>query len=173
MILRKIDINLYKVIYTNDETGLINSNPNLIYTTDEDDSYSGYYMLDANGKYVPDDAKELEEIKSIKLQEVKNSFENSLQHGILNSSLGFPVDNRRYLDKNDKDNVQGLIDLNIPSVEFNDSNGNFHTLTLSDLILLKSEMIQDGLKKYQDRWNLENSIKQCSTIDELLLISTQ
>lgn len=130
-------------------------------------------MLDSNNNYVPDQTKELEEIKNIKLQEVKNSFEQSLHHGVLNSSLGFPVDNRRYLDKNDKDNVQSLIDLNTTSVEFNDANGVFHTLTLDDLKILKSEMVRDGLEKYQYKWNLENSINQCSTIDEILSVSTQ
>jgi len=173
MILRKIDTNLYKVIYSNDESKLLLSNPNLIHTTDEDSAYSGYYMLDENSKYVPDELSEFNEIKSIKLQEVKNTFNHSLQYGVVTSSLGFTVDNRRYSNKNDKDNVQGLIDLGIPSVEFGDSEGNFHVISADDLLILRSEMIQDGLAKYQRKWALEHSINSCTTIDELLSISTQ
>ncbi len=85
--------------------------------------------------------------------------------------MGFPVDNRRSGDKFDRDNVESLIALNTDPVTFKDSNGDFHSLTLADLSILKTEMIQDGLAIYQKKWTLESQINNATTIEELEAIT--
>jgi len=176
MILRPIDENLYKEIiisHNSTESQTLLENPELISVADINSAHSGYYSKNELNQYVPNVEKELIELKSIKLEEVANKFENELMHGVMPSSLGFTVDNRRCADKNDKDNVIGLIDLGYESIQFKDSDGEFHVLSAADLLILKSEMTQDGLMKYQTKWNLENSIDSCTTISELDSISTQ
>lgn len=86
-------------------------------------------------------------LKAWKLQEIKDKLLNEYQNGSFLCSLGFRVDNRRYEDKNDKDNVQSLIDLGIPY--FKDSDNLMHQLSLADMAQIKKEMSEDGLSKYQ------------------------
>ena len=43
-------------------------------------------------------------------------------------------------------------------------------LSLDDLRTLKQEMIQDGLSKYQWKWNKENEVMSATTIEDLIEI---
>lgn len=175
MILRQIGANLYIELELSPGVAIehmLQENPTLISTTDLNSSSSGYYSL-VDELYIPNEDKELEELTVIKLEEVFNKFENDLKNGTMLSSLGFTVDNRRYADKNDKDNVQGLIDLGILEAQFKDADGGFHIVSAADLETLKLEMTQDGLGKYQVKWGLENLINNCTTLLELESINTQ
>ena len=109
--------------------------------------------------------EKLEIIKERKLLELNEEFSKQFQYGQFVSSLGFKVDNRRYGDKNDKDNIQSLMDLDINV--FKDADGNFHNLTLEQLQIIKNEMAGDGLKKYQIKWYFEGLIQ--ATDDPVLL----
>jgi len=116
---------------------------------------------------ISDEASDIEELKIQKLDEVYNKFDDLMTNGTFTSSLGFEVDNRRGGGKDDKDNVSSLIDLGAETVYFRDANNNFHELTTDDLIILKQEMIQDGLGKYQWKWDKENEIMSAETLDAL------
>lgn len=107
----------------------------------------------------------LEENKQEALGFILQWFEEQFKTGSFVSSLGFRVDNRRYGDKNDRDNVSGLLKLGITT--FRDSDGNFHNLTTEQLTLLEQEMIQDGLMKYQMKWQHEAMIAIKETPEEV------
>ncbi len=107
-------------------------------------------------------------LKTQKLQEIKDKLLNEYQNGSFLCSLGFRVDNRRYEDKNDKDNVQSLIDLGIPY--FKDSDNVMHTLTMDNMTQIKKEMSEDGLSKYQKKWALQDAVNNATTIEELQAI---
>ena len=107
----------------------------------------------------------LDVIKGRKLSELTDIFEKQFQYGKFLSSLGFYVDNRRYGDKNDKDNIQSLIDIGI--TVFKDADNNFHNVTLEQLQIIKLEMTQDGLKKYQTKWYYEGLIQSAQSVEEL------
>lgn len=109
----------------------------------------------------------LEENKIEAKELVSEWFSSEFQYGTMISSLGFTVDNRRYSDKNDKDNLAGLIKLNIPQAYYKDTNGETHLLTRDQMILLEQEMIADGLGKYQQKWTREAIIDGATTIEEI------
>ena len=107
----------------------------------------------------------LEDNKAEAAQYVLQWFEEQFKTGTFTSSLGFRVDNRRYGDKNDRDNVSGLLKLGITT--FRDADGNFHNLSIEQLTTLEQEMIQDGLMKYQIKWQHEQAIQQCGDVQSV------
>jgi len=133
-------------------------------------SVSGYYTQ-VNGVIEVNLQKELEVLKAQKMELVSLKFDSLMAGGNFDCSLGFNVDNRRGDGKDDKDNVNSLIDLGNEPVYFKDTTNSFHALTIADLKTLKQEMIQDGLGKYQWKWTKQNEIMQATTIQELEAIT--
>lgn len=113
----------------------------------------------------------LKAAKEAALQRVKNGFENEFSIHKFTSSLGFECDNRRYGSKNDKDNLQSIIDLaeanGDSAIMWVDAAGVEHTLTLADAKTLKNEMSADGLAQYHKKWQLESDIEAAVTVDSL------
>ena len=107
----------------------------------------------------------LEVLKEQKQNELNIAFDNQFQYGKFQCSFGFMVDNRRYGNKNDKDNIQSLIDIGINI--FKDADGEFHQLSPEQLYQIKLEMTADGLKKYQTKWYFEGLIQSAQTNEEL------
>jgi len=134
-------------------------------------SISGFYIYDpGTDTYSTDLNKDLDELKNQRMDEIFNKFNDLMVAGTFESSLGFTADNRRGDGKDDKDNVSSLIDLGQEPVYFRDHDNQFHSLTIADLQTLKQEMIQDGLGKYQWKWNKESEVMGATTIEELQLI---
>lgn len=121
--------------------------------------YNGKKVTYENGVFSFDFDTE----KQNKLNEVSEKFLQMFKSGtFISPTLGFEVDNRRYADKFDKDNVESLIvELSDmapgTTVQFKAVDG-FHELNLSQLETLKKEMIVDGLSKHQWKWVKENEI---------------
>jgi hypothetical protein len=152
----------------NDEDQFIELNPEYIKIDDLPYSESGVYKYAEDGvTIIPSVEDELEKYKTIKMEEVLMRFDDMMFNGTFMTSFGFEADNRRGNGKNDKDNVQSLIDLGQEPVYFRDAVGSFHALTIQDLMTLKQEMIQDGLSKYQWKWSKENEIMTASTLEDL------
>jgi len=167
MILRQSGQDLIKVTLPQNttETAFIEMNPEFIQAPDLY-SISGYYQ-NTTGTIEVNLQKELEVLKTHKMNLVSSKFDDMMAEGSFDCSLGFNVDNRRGGGKDDKDNVGSLIDLGNEPVYFKDTANNFHVLTIADLKILKQEMIQDGLGKYQWKWTKQNEIMQSTTIQEL------
>ena len=135
-------------------------------------SISGYYKFDPEypediTRIQTDGVKDLEVLRKQKLEEIFNKFDDLMTEGSFETSLGFWTDNRRGNGKDDKDNVNSLIDLGNEPVYFRDKDGEFHSLTLDDLRTLKQEMIQDGLGKYQWKWDKEAAVVDAETVQDL------
>jgi len=169
MILRKDgdDLILIETEY-DDEDQFVALNPGFIKVENLPYSISGFYKYDIDGNIVTNDEKDLQELKRQRMMEIQDKFNDMLNEGYFESSLGFVVDNRRGNGKDDKDNVSSLIDMGQEPVYFRDHNNNFQSLTLDQLRTLKQEMIQDGLSKYQWKWNKENEIMSAETIDDVM-----
>jgi hypothetical protein len=168
MILRKEENLLIDTdIGNRTEDQFIELNPGFIKVDTLPYSASGYYTYDEDHNIIVDNTKELEQLKMEKMEEVLIHFDELMFHGIFDCSLGFRADNRRGDGKDDKDNIQSLIDLGNEPVYFKDADNQFHSLTLEELHTLKQEMIQDGLSKYQWKWNKENEVMSAETIEDL------
>ena len=78
----------------------------------------------------------------------------------ITSSLGFKVN----ADANSLENVNTLIDLNANI--FRDFDNEIHKVSLDDLKIIKSEIQQNVVNLYQQKWKYEEIIKNAS-ISEL------
>jgi len=167
MILKKQDTKyiLIESDLIQNEQEFIEKNPDYIYVEELPYSISGVYIYDK--EFLPDEEADLNELKQQKLQEIEDKFNDMLNSGKFLCSKGFYVDNRRTGTKNDKDNVQSLIDLGQEPVYFKDADNNFQTLTLDDLKTIKQEMIQDGLQKYQYKWEKQQEVMEAKDINTL------
>ncbi len=170
MILRKDGDSLICVDIGSRDTEdyFIEMNPDFIKAQGLPYSVSGYYKYDIDGEtIILDEEQELHVLKNIKMLEIIETFDSLMAGGQFETSLGFITDNRRGEGKDDKDNVQSLIELGQEPVYFKDANNGFHVLTIADMVILKQEMILDGLGKYQWKWTKENEIMNASSIEEL------
>lgn len=122
------------------------------------------WLLEGNN---PEPEHTLEELKQLKLQEIKKGFKNEFKVGMIQSSLGFPVDARRWEEKNDLENLQSLIKLNQYPIYFKDADGNIQELTEENAKTLEQELIQACLNRYQKKWQLEEQINNATTTEEL------
>ena len=79
------------------------------------------------------------------------------------SSLGFVVDG----DARSRDNLSGLINIGVEPVAFRDHDNGDHQLTLADLRTLLKEAQMNGAMLYQQKWQIQEAIRKCGTLDEL------
>jgi len=142
----------------------------MLYDTPFGKIYSDQPVLESG---YPQDVEDfiLSEHKKNKKKEVGESFEREFKYRAFVSSLGFNCDNRRYGSKNDRDNLQALIDIEVEPILWKDADGVDRSITLADAEVLKKEMAIDGLSRYQIKWVKEKSIDAALTKDELDLIS--
>lgn len=114
--------------------------------------------------------KSFEETLEQRLEVISTKFLDMFKVGTFTSSLGFPVDNRRYAEKHDKDNVNTMINTmertGMTEATFMDAEGKPHVLPLADWKILLAEMEADGLSKYQWKWTKEAEVKACETVEE-------
>lgn len=115
-------------------------------------------------------SKSLNLLKKEALNNVKRKFSSKFASGVFESALGFPVDCRRYQEKNDLENLVNLEALGFP-VSWMDANGNLQTLSEEQVQLLKNEMRVFGLSLYQKKWQLTNQIEAATTAEELNAIN--
>jgi hypothetical protein len=104
--------------------------------------------------------KTIEQLYEQKRSEIISKFNNELDRGVVESSLGFPVDARRSGRHNDKDNVQTLINMGQEPVQFKCADNQFRELTLSDLQIILNELSQKWLWLYQHKFEKENALGQ-------------
>ncbi len=160
-------------VNVDDEELFLEINPDFIKCTNIPYSISGFYKFEEGTEnltpptFLINEERELEALKNMKMDEVESEFEYIMEEGSFTCSLGFNIDNRRGNNKDDKDNVSSLIDLNNEPIYFKDTDNNFQILTVDDLKIMKTEMIQDGLSKYQWKWTKQNEIMSTTTLDEL------
>ena len=101
--------------------------------------------------------------REFKLKELKdrvNRLKGNNSEMYITSSLGFKVN----ADTNSLENLNTLIDLNANI--FRDFDNKIHKVSLDDLKIIKSEIQQNVVNLYQQKWKYEEIIKKAS-ISEL------
>ena len=134
-----------------------------IYDEQSDILPSWVKMTEEEVKAFFNPTKTLEESKSEKLSEIKLAFSNEQESGHTTSSLGFEVDATR----RSKDDIESLLYVDEFPVRFRDYNNEFHDLSKEQVEVLKREIIAYGLSTYQKKWDLEEAVKNATTIEEL------
>ena len=110
----------------------------------------------------------LAELKGFKLMQVKNAtegFDSKRKDPSMffKSSLGFSVDG----DARSRDNLSGLINIGVEPVAFRDHDNVDHSLNLADIETLLREARKNVALLYQQKWQIQEAIRKCGTLDEL------
>ncbi|MFV0626174.1 MAG: DUF4376 domain-containing protein [Alphaproteobacteria bacterium] len=111
--------------------------------------------------------KSIEQAKSDKLSEIKTVFNHEQENGHCASSLGFEIDATRL----SKDDIESLLYVDLFPIKFRDHDNDFHDLTKEQAETLKKEIIAYGLAVYQKKWELEEAIKNATTIEDVEAVS--
>ncbi len=112
---------------------------------------------------VPEPTEEelLAQAKSAKLSELNTKFSAWREDGAtLVSSLGFEAD----ADEKANDDVSGLVILG-KSATFMDADNQPHVLTIDQLKVLQTEIIESGVAAYETKWAYRNAVNSATTVD--------
>lgn len=111
-----------------------------------------------------------ESIRTKKLGELSQKHHEAEEIGVIQSSLGFPVDANERANRD----VSGLISqmemTGFDKTQFCDANNDFHEVTLDNLKTMKLELIQYAQSLYATKWQLRAAIEAAKTVDELNVI---
>lgn len=109
----------------------------------------------------------LPKVRERKLLELDESWQVAESTGVIQSSLGFPVDANQRANRD----VSGLISQfemsSVTTTQFCDANNDFHEVTLDNLKVLQLELIQYAQSLYATKWQLRAAIEAAKTADEL------
>ena len=110
----------------------------------------------------------LAEMKGFKLMQVKNAtegFDSKRKDPSMffKSSLGFSVDG----DARSRENLDGLAFLGSEPVAFRDHDNMDHSLNLADIETLLREARKNVALLYQQKWQIQEAIRKCETLDAL------
>ena len=110
----------------------------------------------------------LAEMKGFKLMQVKNAtegFDSKRKDPSMffKSSLGFNVDG----DARSRENLDGLAFLGSEPVAFRDHDNVDHSLNLADIETLLREARKNVALLYQQKWQIQEAIRKCETLDAL------
>ena len=113
----------------------------------------------------------LDEMKGFKLMQVKNAtegFDSKRKDPSMffKSSLGFSVDG----DARSRENLDGLAFLGSEPVAFRDHDNMDHSLNLADIETLLREARKNVALLYQQKWQIQEAIRKCETLDALKAI---
>ena len=113
----------------------------------------------------------LDEMKGFKLMQVKNApegFDSKRKDPSMffKSSLGFSVDG----DARSRDNLSGFINIGQEPVSFRDHDNVDHSLNLADIETLLREARKNVALLYQQKWQIQEAIRKCGTLDALKAI---
>ncbi len=113
----------------------------------------------------------LAEMKGFKLMQVKNAtegFDSKRKDPSMffKSSLGFNVDG----DARSRENLDGLVFLGAEPVTFRDHDNMDHSLNLADIETLLREARKNVALLYQQKWQIQEAIRKCETLDALKAI---
>ena len=113
----------------------------------------------------------LAEMKGFKAQQVENAtegFDSKRKDPSMffKSSLGFNVDG----DARSRENLDGLAFLGSEPVAFRDHDNVDHSLNLADIETLLREARKNVALLYQQKWQIQEAIRKCETLDALKAI---
>ena len=113
------------------------------------------------------------EVRTKKLGELSQKHHESEEIGVIQSSLGFPIDANERANRD----VSGLISqmemTGLDKTQFCDANNDFHEVTLDNLKTMQLELIQYAQSLYATKWQLRAAIEAAKTVDELNAINIE
>jgi len=115
--------------------------------------------------YISEHDKTIEEIKILKLEDIKNEVKNLQENSVITSSVGFTVNARR----EDIQNIDELITLGVTS--FRGADNVMHTVTATDLHTIRAEIVAEGLSLYNRKWAAEDALASATTEAEVMAIT--
>jgi hypothetical protein len=135
------------------------------YALDTNGERYAYYLAtpDENGVYQPDTSdmnpKALLKAKGEAEQRIKDGFIESFQNGkFMSTVLGIEVDNRRYNEKNDLQNLTNEIAEGEFPIAWKGVSEFANIANAPDGATLQSEMRADGRAKFANKWTKEQAI---------------
>lgn len=128
------------------------------------------YEITDHEKIIPPKEKTIDELKAEKLEALTayaGQFDQyKCDDMYVTSSIGGYKFNA---DIRSQTNMQGLIDVlaDDATTLYKDYDNEFRTMTKADLVVLKSECLQNGQYLYQQKWTLQTKINACTSKEEL------
>lgn len=120
---------------------------------------------DGSITFTPPEPPSLEEVKTKKLEELRTAWLAAEENGVVQSSLGFPID---ATERSNRD-IDGLIkEMEASGGEktlFCDAVNVFHEVTLADLKTMQLEVIRHGQAIYARKWELRTAIEGAETAE--------
>lgn len=108
-----------------------------------------------------------EGVRAKKLRELSQKHHEAEEIGVIQSSLGFPIDANERANRD----VSGLISqmemTSVDKTQFCDANNDFQEVTLDNLKTMQLELIQYAQSLYATKWQLRAAIEAAKTVDEL------
>lgn len=134
-----------------------------IATENDIELIDGHYTLTYTISY-----KDIDIIKTMRLNEVEHKFETASKNAFIVSSLGFRINADEVANRN----VEGLIKVlkseGISEEMFRDYDNEFRTVSLQDLETMQLEIIKNGQYLYKQKWASLNEISNISDVKELV-----
>ena len=129
---------------------------------------NGYNYVDAENKILSyKDFRTLDEIKRQKLASLKAKFEIKLSKSTIHSqTINKDIDAGTVA----LTNINGLLDIlenDDDTVEFRLADNSFTTVTRTQLVEMKKEIIQVGQQLYKNKWAIEEQINNETDIEKL------
>ena len=108
---------------------------------------------------------QLKDFKCHQLKDISAMFESDRKNPAVTfvSSLGFTVDG----DARSIDNISGLVNAGLDNVAFRDHDNMDHSLNLADIETLLREARKNVALLYQQKWQIQEAIRKCGTLDAL------
>ena len=111
---------------------------------------------------------DIETVRDRKMESLRAAFAQASKGAHVSSSLGYEIDADDTANRNVTSLVRQLTDApEGTSVQFRDYNNEYHTVTLSDLVVMQKEIDANGSRLYGIKWTYEQQIQSAETIDAL------
>lgn len=116
-------------------------------------------------------AKTLADFKVEALEKIKQRAKEEEADAYIISSLGFKADASRNAKEDVSGIVQAMANADFMSIPFRDYDNSFHVLSLGDIKILQSEIINKGIWIYKHKWDMQALIEKCTTISQIEAIA--
>lgn len=114
------------------------------------------------------DVYNFNKLKESKYIEIQRAFDNAMYSGhFVSAAIGIEIDCRRSSNKNDLQNVEGLIALEANNIDYVGLAEIKSGVTLEQLKAMRIEMIQYAFALYRKKWMLESQLPALTTIEEI------
>ena len=133
-------------------------------------------IIQIDGKYTQTytiEYKSIEEIKTLRMQEIARKFDEISETAHVMSSVGF------YIDANEKANrdIEGLIKVmkadGTESELFRDYNNEFHSVTLEQLETMQIEVIKNGQYIYKQKWYFGTELDKLTSVEDIIAMTIE